>query len=48
MKDLDLNFDILGRPSAATRGGALEQNEHKPENSSRAPANQPILMRYVH
>ena len=30
-----------------SRGGALEQNEQKPENGSRAPPNGPILMTYT-
>ena len=29
------------------RGGALEQNEQKPKNSSRAPPSLPILMTYT-
>ena len=30
-----------------SRGGALEQNERKPKNGSRAPPSQPILMTYT-
>ena len=30
-----------------SRGGALEQNEQKPKNSSRAPPSLPILMTYT-
>jgi len=30
-----------------SRGGALEQNEQRPKNGSRAPPSQPILMTYT-
>ena len=47
LNKLQFDCDNINFLKIWSRGGAPEQNEQKPENSSRAPPSRSILMTYV-